>query len=65
MGIDANRSFKALWLNRALCYIKMNKFEKAIHDCTEMIEYMNIMEDGYEKSKKMAVKALLRRSLAY
>lgn len=30
-----------------------------------MIEYMEILEDGFDKSKSFAIKAFLRRSLAY
>ena len=30
-----------------------------------MIEYMEILEDGYDRSKSFAIKAFLRRSLAY
>ena len=29
-----------------------------------MIEYMDILEDGFDKSKNFAVKAFLRRSMA-
>ena len=30
-----------------------------------MIEYMEILEEGFIKSKAFAIKAFLRRSLAY
>lgn len=30
-----------------------------------MIEYMDVLEDGFDKSKNFAIKAFLRRSMAY
>lgn len=54
-----------MWLNRALAYIKIKRYDEAIKDCSEMIEYMDVLEDGFVKSTKFAVKAFLRRSMAY
>lgn len=64
-GIEANRQNKALWLNRALAYLKYNKFNEAIKDCSEMIEFMEVLENGFKRSKGFAVKAFMRRSQAY
>ena len=64
-GIEANRRNKAIWLNRALAYIKFNKFKEAIKDCSEMIEYMEILENGFDQSKSFAIKAFMRRSQGY
>lgn len=63
-GLEADRGNKALWLNRALARIKIGDNQKAIEDCTQMIEYMEVLEDGFQKSKDFAIKAFLRRSLA-
>lgn len=56
---------KYIWLNRALARIKFSEFENAIDDCTKMIEYMEILENGFERSNDVAVKAFLRRAMAY
>ena len=35
---------KSIYTNRALAYIKLKKFKKAINDCTNVIEYMEVFE---------------------
>ena len=63
-GVEIDRNNKALWLNRALVRIKIGKFEEAEADCTSMLEYMEYLEDGYQRSYGFAVKAFLRRANA-
>ena len=41
------------------------KYNKAIEDCSKVLEYLEIFEGGFEKSKATAFKAFLRRSLAH
>ena len=38
------KDIKSVYTNRALAYIKLGKFKKAIKDCTNVIEYMEIFE---------------------
>ena len=64
-GIEIDKCNKALWLNRALVRIKLNKFELGVEDCTRMIEYMEFLEDGFQQSFNSAVKAFLRRAKGY
>lgn len=63
-SIDTYWSNKESWLNRACCYLKQKQFEKAVQDCTEIIQYMEIIEDGFERSRELAIKAFLWRSKA-
>lgn len=63
-AIDFDRSNKYLWLNRALARTKFGQLEEAIDDCTKMIEYCEVLEDGFMKSKDAALKAFLRRAQA-
>ncbi|KAL4444520.1 hypothetical protein ABPG74_016813 [Tetrahymena malaccensis] len=63
-GLDNMKDIKALWTNRALAYIKLKKYSKAIEDCTRILDYCECFEEGYTKSRDSAFKAFLRRSYA-
>lgn len=62
MGLDKQRSNKALWTNRALAYLKSRFYNDCVSDCSRILESMEVLEDGYEKSKGFAFKALCRRA---
>ena len=55
----------AIWLNRALAYIKLKKFRKAISDCTKVIDYSECFESGFTASRESCFKAFLRRGTAF
>jgi tetratricopeptide (TPR) repeat protein len=63
-AIEVYRSNKYLWSNRALAYIKLGKFKEAEDDCTKMLEYAELLEDGYEKDKELNFKFFARKSMA-
>jgi len=63
-GLDYCKDMKALWTNRALAYIKLGKFKKAIRDCTRILEYCEVFEDGYTKSSNFTFKAWMRKAFA-
>ena len=52
-----------MYTNRALAFIKLKKYRKAIKDCTNVIEYMEVFEKQGE-NKDLLFKALSRRALA-
>ena len=56
LGLDAFKDIKALWTNRALAYIKLKKYTKAIEDCTRVLDYCECFEDGYTQSRDSAFK---------
>lgn len=62
-ALELVRDFKAVYTNRALAYIKLGKFSKAIDDCNKVLEIAEVFEKGYEKSSNLCLKALLRRAL--
>ena len=64
-AIELYRNNKYLWTNRALAYIKKGEYENAISDCTKMLDYAEILENGYEQSKDANFKFFARRSMAY
>ena len=39
-----------LYTNRALAYMKLGQFSKAEADCSKLLEYYEVFENGYEKS---------------
>lgn len=63
-ALDLVKDNMSLWTNRALAWIKLKYFKKAIKDCSRVLEYCECFEDGYEKSRDSCFKAFIRRSLA-
>ena len=64
-GIENSKDFKELYTNRALAHIKINKFKEAIDDCTRMLDFIEVFEDGFTKSAPNCIKGFLRRAQAY
>lgn len=63
-GLEVCKDLKELWTNRALARLKLERFEAAMDDCTRILEYCEVLEDGFEKSKALCFKAFLRRGMA-
>lgn len=63
LALEHAKDIKSVYTNRALAYIKLGKFKKAIKDCTNVIEYMEIFEKIGE-NKDLTFKAYSRRALA-
>ena len=40
LALEHIKDLKSIYTNRALAYIKRKKYQKAIKDCTNVIEYM-------------------------
>lgn len=64
-ALDLTKGNKYLWTNRALAHIKREDFDSAIHDCTKILEYCDVLENGYTKSRDAAFKAFSRRAMAF
>lgn len=64
-ALDLIKDIKPIYTNRALAWIKMGYFKKAIKDCTQILDYCECFEDGYTQSKDTCFKAFLRRALAH
>jgi len=65
LGMERVKDMKELYTNRALAYLKLGNYENCIKDCSNMLEFTEIFEKGYEKSAGICLKALLRRAQAY
>lgn len=63
LALEHIKDIKSIYTNRALAYIKLGKFKKAVKDCSDVIEYMEVFEK-IEENKDLVFKAYLRRALA-
>ena len=52
-------------MNRALAYLKLQKYRKCISDCSKVIDYADCFEKGWTASRESCFKAFLRRGTAY
>jgi tetratricopeptide (TPR) repeat protein len=64
-AMDLKKDLLPLYTNRALCRIKMENWQGALDDTTKMMEYCELFEDGFTKSKDLCFKAFLRRCTAF
>ena len=64
-ALELTKANKYLWTNRALAHIKREDYDSAIDDCTKILEYCDVLENGYTKSRDAAFKAFFRRALGY
>jgi len=55
-ALEHSKDNKSLYLNRALAYLKLNRYSSAIKDCTTLLEYCEYFEKGYEQSKDSCFK---------
>ena len=64
-AIQLDKPNKYLWTNRALAQLKREKWQEAINDTTRILEYCEVLEDGFTRSKDACFKAFARRALGY
>jgi len=56
IGMERVKDMKELYTNRALAYLKLGNYENCIKDCSNMLEFIEIFEKGYEKSANICLK---------
>ncbi len=61
-ALDKVKDMKELYTNRALAYIKIGKYDSAIEDCTRVLEYAEVFEEGYMMSKELCYKVIFPNS---
>ncbi|CAI2384675.1 unnamed protein product [Moneuplotes crassus] len=64
-ALELKKDLLPLYTNRALARNKLEKWTGAIDDCTRVLEYCEVFEDGFERSKSLCYKALIRRAVAF
>ena len=63
-ALDRKKDMLALYTNRALACIKLEQMQQAIDDCSRILEYCEVFDDGYEKQADLCYKGFMRRGLA-
>lgn len=63
-AIEHKRGHMPLYTNRALARLKLELWQDAVDDCTRVLEYCEVFDDGFEKQKDLCYKALTRRAQA-
>ena len=63
-AIEETRGNMILYTNRANAYIKLEEFNKAIEDCSKVIDYYELFEEELDKNVDTYTKALVRKATA-
>eukprot|EP00933_Yihiella_yeosuensis_P038890 TRINITY_DN32836_c0_g2_i1.p1 TRINITY_DN32836_c0_g2~~TRINITY_DN32836_c0_g2_i1.p1 ORF type:complete len:1121 (+),score=299.94 TRINITY_DN32836_c0_g2_i1:74-3364(+) len=63
-GLEYRREAKNLWTNKALAELKVFRWHDAVASCNKVIEYSEIFEECFEKSRDACFKAFTRRAMA-
>lgn len=63
-ALDYIKDNKSIYTNRALAYIKLKRYQKAIKDCNSVIDYIECFEK-FEECPDLAFKAFSRKALAH
>jgi hypothetical protein len=53
-----------IYTNRALVCLKLEEPQQVIDDCSRVLEYCEVFDDGYTKQPDLCYKALIRRGQA-
>lgn len=57
-GIEYMKDMKELYTNRALAYLKLNEYPRAIQDCTRILEFIECFEGNFVQSSSICVKVI-------
>lgn len=55
-GIEYASEIKELYTNRALAFLKLGEYQKAIQDCSRILEYTECFEGNFVQSGSICVK---------
>lgn len=64
-GLEEKKDYLAMYTNRALCRIKLELWVEAVDDCSRVLDYCEVFDNGYEKQSDLCYKAFVRRAQAY
>lgn len=64
-ALDHKKDMLTLYTNRALCRIKLEMWIEAVDDCTRVLEYCEVFDNGYTKQPDLCYKAFVRRAQAH
>jgi len=60
-ALELKKDMLELYTNRALACLKLEMPEQVIDDCSRVLEYCEVFDDGYDKQPNLCYKALMRR----
>lgn len=60
-ALENKKDILVIYNNRALACIKLEEMQQAIDDCSRVLEYCEVFDDGYHKQPDTCYKALMRR----
>lgn len=60
-ALDLKKDMLPLYTNRALARLKLEDFQGVIEDCTKLLEYNDVFNDGFTKERDLCFKAFMRR----
>ena len=60
-ALENCRDMLPLYTNRALARIRLEMWQEVVDDCTRVLEYCEVFDDGYTKQRDLCYKALSRR----
>ena len=63
-AIEETRGMMYLYTNRAMAYIQIGEYNKAIEDCDRVIQYYELFEEELNKNLDTYTKALIRKAKA-
>ena len=63
-AIEETRGMMYLYTNRAMAYIQVGEYNKAIEDCDRVIQYYELFEEELNKNVDTYTKALIRKAKA-
>ena len=60
-ALEHKKDLMSLYTNRALVCLKLEETQLAIDDCSRVLEYCEVFDEGYTKQADICYKALMRR----
>ena len=63
-AIEETRGMMFLYTNRAMAYLQIEEYNKAIEDCDRVIQYYELFEEELNKNIDIYTKALIRKAKA-
>ena len=63
-AMEHKKDLMPLYTNRALAALKLEEPQLAIDDCSRVLEYCEVFDDGYTKQADICYKAFMRRGQA-
>lgn len=64
-ALEVKKDLLPLYTNRALARLKLEDYQGVIDDCTRLIEYNEVFNEGFTKERDLCYKAFIRRCQAF